>query len=187
MEAFQEYDEAYGPHTIRDIEALPEGQKAELIDGYIYMMGTPNTVHQRLSGEIHAEIRNYIKGKKGSCRAYTAPCAVYLDEKKTEKHWVEPDIFVVCSADRIHEDGIYGPPDWVIEIVSPSSIATDFIKKVNLYEYYGVKEYWIVNPMKGIVTTFLYSPKLQTSQYTFDDEISPVLFPELILKISELL
>ena len=189
MEAMQESyrEDATGPYTIEDIKALPDGKRAELINGYIFMMATPTTTHQRISGEIYAEIRNHIRTNKGKCQAFTAPCAVYLDARETGKNWVEPDIFVVCTKDKIHEDGIYGAPEWVIEIASPSSIARDFMKKINLYGQYGVTEYWIVNPMKEVVTVFIFLPQLQTYQYSFYDEISPSLYPDLSINIRGLL
>ena len=150
-------------------------------------MGTPNRIHQDLVGELYAEIRNHIRTKNGACRAYVAPFAVYLDAKKTKKQWVEPDVFVVCDKDKIHDDGIYGAPDWVIEVISKSTAYKDMIVKLMSYSAYGVREYWIINPMSRQIYAYVLSPEYSMIVYTFDDEVSPSLYPELKMKIADLL
>ena len=86
-------------YTIDDIYALPDGERAELIDGQIYMMAPPNTRHQVIVGELYATIRNYIKSKSESCKPYVSPFAVFLNEDN--KNYVEPDLTVVCSPDKL--------------------------------------------------------------------------------------
>ena len=173
-------------YTIDDVAALPEGQRAELINGRMFMMGTPTTGHQILAGGLFYAIAGYIHGNQGECVPFFAPCAVYLDAKKTKREWVEPDVFVVCDKDKIKEDGIYGAPDWVIEIASPSTIEKDFMKKASLYKTYGVREYWIVNPMGQNVTVYHFFPEFQLIQYRFDELLSPALYPGLGIRISDL-
>lgn len=188
MEALEDYYvEELGSYTTDDIEALPEDKRAELINGYIYMMGTPNRIHQDLVGELHAEIRNHIRSKGGACRSYVSPFAVYLDGKKTKKQWAEPDVFVVCDKDKIHDDGIYGAPDWIIEVISRSTAEKDMTVKLTAYRNHGVKEYWIVNPMSRKTYVYIFSPEYSMTDYTFDDEISPSLYPDLKLKLTDLL
>ena len=67
-------------YTIDDIYALPEGERAELIDGHIYYMAPPNRTHQKISMELSARILEYIRSHKGKCEVYAAPFAVYLDD-----------------------------------------------------------------------------------------------------------
>ena len=136
-------------YTIDDIYALPDGERAELIDGQIYMMAPPNTRHQVIVGELYATIRNYIKSKSGSCKPYVSPFAVFLNEDN--KNYVEPDLTVVCSPDKVDEKGCHGAPDWVIEVVSPATQSKDYGIKLFKYRMAGVREYWIINPLKGIV------------------------------------
>ncbi len=111
-------------YTINDIYALPEGERAELIDGKLYMMAPPSRLHQELVGELFTVIRNHI-GKNGdSCKAYIAPFAVFLNEN--DKNYVEPDISVICDINKLNDKGCQGAPDWIIEIVSPSSQCMDY-------------------------------------------------------------
>ena len=84
-------------YAIDDIYALPEGERAELIDGHIYYTVPPNRTHQKISMELSARILEYIRSHKGKCEVYAAPFAVYLDD--TTSTYVEPDISVICDPD----------------------------------------------------------------------------------------
>lgn len=96
-------------YMIEDIYSLPEGERAELLDGRIYSMSPPSTRHQILTGELYAIIRNYIRKNSGQCRPYIAPFAVFLDED--EKNYVEPDVSVICSSDKVDDKSYHGAPD----------------------------------------------------------------------------
>ena len=89
-------------YTVDDIEALPEGERAELIDGQIYYMASPNTRHQRLVGDFFYKIKQFIESKNGDCEVFPAPFAVYINKDKN--NYVEPDISVICDKDKIYED-----------------------------------------------------------------------------------
>ena len=135
-------------HTIEDIYALPEGQRAELINGQIYNMAPPNTTHQQLVSGFTMTIGNYIRSKNGICRVFPAPFAVFLN--RDDKTYVEPDISVICSKDKLDDRGCNGAPDWIIEIVSPSSKQMDYLIKLLRYQTAGVREYWIAAPKKNV-------------------------------------
>ena len=141
-------------YTIDDIYNLPDGKRAELIDGKLYNMELPGTKHQLLLSTLCAEIYNYIKSKKGKEEVYIAPFAVFLENADGNTNYVEPDISVICDPDKLNDKGCNGAPDWIIEIVSPSSRKMDYITKTNLYMNAGVKEYWIVDPMREIVMVY---------------------------------
>ncbi len=132
-------------HTIEDWKNW-EG-RWELIQGVAYdMTPAPSTVHQKtsisLSSQLHMKLEEFRrKGGDGSCSAFYAPTDVYLNG-----HVVQPDILVVCKPEFIHPHGIEGPPDLVIEILSPSTALKDMNTKRDLYESYGVTEYLIVDP-----------------------------------------
>ena len=85
-------------YTTEDIYALPDGQRAELIDGCIYNMAPPNRIHQRISHILEWTIESYIQNRKGSCEVYAAPFSVFLN--KDDKNYVEPDISVICDQDK---------------------------------------------------------------------------------------
>ena len=110
-------------YTTDYIYALPDGERAELIDGKIYYMAPPNTKHQRISSYLHNEIYNYIKNHHGPCEIFAAPFAVFLCGD--DKTYVEPDLSVICDKDKIDHRGCKGAPDWVIEITSPSTERID--------------------------------------------------------------
>ncbi len=172
-------------YTIDDIYALPDGQRAELIDGQMYMMAPPNTRHQRIVGDLYVAIHNYIKAKNGSCEVFPAPFAVFLNKDK--RNYVEPDISVVCDKNKLDDKGCNGAPDWLIEITSPSDPQRDYGIKLFKYRSAGVREYWIVNPMKSTVTVFDFEHETGTNQYVFDDTIPVCIYEDLSICISELL
>ena len=172
-------------YTIDDIYTLPDGKRAELIDGEMYMMAPPNRIHQKILMELSATIRDYIRGKSGSCEVYPAPFAVFLN--KDNKNYVEPDISVICDKNKLTDKGCNGAPDWVIEIVSPSSQSMDYLTKLFKYRSAGVREYWVVNPMKKTVLTYLFEKKEDSNQYVFSDRINSQIYEDFSICISELL
>ncbi len=172
-------------YTIDDIYALPDGQRAELIDGQMYMMAPPRTIHQRISGTLHAAIYQYLKSKKGTCEVFAAPFAVFLN--KDNKNYVEPDISVICDKDKIDDRGCNGAPDWIIEITSPSDPHRDYGIKLFKYRTAGVREYWIVNPLTQVVMVYDLENETGTNQYTFNDKIPVCIYSDLSICVSDLL
>ena len=134
------------------IFSLPEGQRAELIDGVVYDMAPPNRLHQELVSELHYKITDYIKKNNGACKVFPAPFAVFLNAD--DKTYVEPDISVICDKSKLDDRGCVGAPDWIIEIASPSTKRTDYGVKLFKYRSAGVREYWIVNPLTRTVNVY---------------------------------
>ncbi len=172
-------------YTSEDYWNLPEGQRAELIDGKLYAMAPPNFIHQKISFSLARKIADYIDTNKGSCEVVPAPFAVNLDAN--DKTWVEPDISVICDKSKITEKGCKGAPDWVVEVVSPSTQSRDYLKKLWLYQNTGVREYWIVNPIMKNVQVYTFGDEGNSSQFSFDNEISSHTFNGLTIKIADLL
>ena len=172
-------------YTIEDIYALPDGQRAELIDGKMYMMAPPRTIHQKLVAELVSVIHQYIKQQNGNCEVYPAPFAVFLNQD--DRNYVEPDISVICDRNKLDEYGCNGAPDWVIEVISPSDPQRDYGIKLFKYRAAGVREYWIVNPMKNTVTVYDFEHETGTNQYVFDDTIPVCIYEDLSICISRLL
>mgnify|MGYP000277102280 FL=1 len=171
--------------TIKDIYSLPEGQRAELIDGDMYMMAPPSRIHQELVMELSATIRDYVKLKGGSCKVYPAPFAVFLNAD--DKNYVEPDISVICDRDKLNDKGCIGAPDWIIEIVSPSSQRMDYLTKLFKYRTAGVREYWIVNPIKETVQLYSFEGEEDSTQSSFSDSITSAIFKDFSICIEDLL
>lgn len=167
-------------YTIDDIYALPDGERAELIDGKIYYMTPPSTRHQRLVSDLHYQIKDFIKRNHGECEAFPAPFAVFLNEN--DENYVEPDISVICDKNKITDKGCNGAPDWVIEIVSPSSKQMDYYKKLFKYRTVGVREYWVADPERELVTVYNFE-KDSMEEYSFDKDLPVGIYEGVSLKI----
>lgn len=173
-------------YTSKDYWNLPTGQRAELIDGQLYNMAPPSRKHQRVSGQLYKSIVNFIDAHNGSCEVYAAPFAVNLDAN--DATWVEPDISVICDKDKLTDRGCCGAPDFIVEIVSPSSRSMDYITKTGLYRNAGVKEYWIADPTKDITVVYLFDGEdITPAIFPFSAPISIGRFAELNLVLSNLL
>lgn len=167
-------------YTIDNIYALPEGERAELIDGKIYYMAPPNTQHQRLVHFFDREIGSYIQNHKGECEVFPAPFAVFLNEN--DKNYVEPDISVICDKNKITDKGCNGAPDWVIEIASLSSKSMDYFTKLFKYRTSGVREYWIVDPIKQRVTVYFFE-KESVEEYSFGSDIPVGIYEGFSIRV----
>ena len=170
-------------YTIQDIYAFPDGQRAELIDGNIYMMAPPTTRHQLLAFSLARKIADYIDKNKGKCQVLLAPFAVFLNE---EKNYVEPDISVICDPDKIDDDGCHGAPDWIIEIVSPASRKMDYLLKLFKYHSAGVREYWIVDIAKNRITVYNFNHDYSIEEYSFTDTVKAGICEDLSIDFSEI-
>lgn len=170
-------------YTTEDIYNLPEGQRAELIDGNIYMMAPPNRKHQEIVGEVYRKIANYISSKNGECKPYIAPFAVFLN--KDDKNYVEPDISVICDKNKLNDKGCLGAPDWIIEVVSLGSQRMDYMTKLFKYRTAGVREYWIVDKQKNRITVYNFQND-DVSEYTFNDLVKAGIYTDLEIDFSEL-
>ncbi|EET58112.1 hypothetical protein BRYFOR_09930 [Marvinbryantia formatexigens DSM 14469] len=170
-------------YTIDDIYALPEGTRAELIDGQIYYMAPPSRRHQEIVGELYTSINNYIKSRSGSCKAYIAPFAVFLNEDG--RNYVEPDVSVVCDKSKLNDRGCTGAPDWIIEVVSPGSRRMDYMTKLFKYRSAGVREYWIVDSDKNRISVYNF-PSDSIEEYSFSDSVRAGIYDDFSISFSEL-
>ena len=173
-------------YTEEDYYNLPENVRAELIDGQIYYMAAPSRIHQKILMFLSKTIANYTDSKDGSCEVYPAPFAVKLFEDD-DKTVVEPDISVICDPNKLTERGCTGAPDWIVEIVSPSTSSHDYIRKLNLYAKAGVKEYWIIDPRTEKVFVYhLNQADVNADSYTFQDKIKVNIYDDLWIDFAEL-
>ena len=153
-----------GEYTLEDYNALPDSERWELIDGVLIKMEAPRTVHQDIASIIHMAFYDHIRRTGKPCKVFEAPIDVQLDcDNRT---MVEPDVLVVCDRDKIRGFGIYGAPDFILEILSRSTRKKDMTTKLGKYCEAGVREYWIIDPDKRMLIT-----------YNFMDEIfTPVIY-----------
>lgn len=158
-----------GEYTLNDYLAIPDEIRAELIDGRLYMMSAPTTLHQSISAGIFTQIHAYIRANKGACIPFYAPTDVQIDSD--EKTVLEPDIFVVCNRDKIDKVRIVGAPDLIIEILSSSNWQHDMIIKYKKYKSAGVREYWIVMPDQKSILVYRFEKGDEAKMYSFDDKV----------------
>ncbi len=169
-------------YTVADIRALPENVRAELIDGEIFVrMTTPATIHQDILMGLCFQIEAYIQKEKGKCKVLPAPFGVC--PKNDIHNFVEPDITLICDENKLESDGCYGPPDLVVEIVSPSNRKMDYVRKLVLYREAGVREYWIVDPKHEQVTVYNWERSEQPTLYPFSERIKVGVYDDLYLDI----
>ncbi|MDE7416712.1 MAG: Uma2 family endonuclease [Lachnospiraceae bacterium] len=142
-----------GEYTLEDYYNMPEDRRVELIDGVIYDMSAPTPLHQMIAGMVYARILAFIEKKKGNCIPFIAPADVQLDcDTRT---MVQPDVFIVCKKDRLKRFGIYGAPDFVLEILSGSTRKKDMTVKLTKYMEAGVREYWVIDPEKRLLIVYI--------------------------------
>ena len=136
-------------YTYGDYLTWTNEARWEIIEGVAYCMSpAPTTTHQRISGALFSMIYNHVTNK--GCEVFSAPFDVRLGSVDiSDDNWetvVQPDISVICDEKKVDDRGCRGAPDWIIEIISPSTASRDHIQKRRLYEKHGVKEYWLVDP-----------------------------------------
>ena len=174
MEAVRKLDEYY---TYEDYYKWDDDNRWELIDGVPYLMApAPSYRHQSVSVELTRQLSNFLK--ENPCKVLAAPVDVRLNADDKDDTVVQPDIIVVCDEAKFEKSGrsVVGAPDFVVEILSPSTAKRDWITKKKLYQKYGVKEYWIVDiGIKGVMTHVLVDNVGYISQsYGEHDDAVPV-------------
>lgn len=157
-----------GTYTYADYLLWQFEEAVELIKGKIYLMSpAPKRKHQKISTQLQRRLYKFLETQ--TCEVYDAPFDVRLPNpdykpgnNKKVFTVVQPDICVICDASKLDDNGCVGPPEFIIEITSPSTSKKDFNEKYYLYESAGVNEYWIVVPEMDTVYTFF----LENGKYT---------------------
>ena len=167
-----------GEYTVEDYFALPDEDRVELIDGVLYNLAAPTTIHQVIAGKIYAKLDSFITSKKGQCVPIMSPVDVQLD--CDDKTMVQPDVIVVCDRDKFHKGAVYGTPDFVVEVLSPSTSKKDTGIKVAKYANAGVREYWIVDQRKECIIKYSMNEYdyYGVTIYSFDDEVPVFIFQD---------
>lgn len=173
-----------GTITLEQYEALPENRRAEVFDDVICDMASPSQIHQMLSMELSNILYNYIKRKNGGCQVFSAPFDVKLSDKPLTI--VQPDIMIICDKDKLDGKRCNGAPDFIIEIVSPGNPSDGYIRKLYYYKNAGVREYWIVDSRRKIVTVNDFEGDIVSVQYSFDSIIKVNIFDDLYISFSDI-
>lgn len=173
-------------HTYADYCSWPDDVRYELIDGVAYAVGpAPVRRHQGILGEIFRQVANILEGSP--CRPYIAPFDVRLPKAEEADNdvdtVVQPDLVVICDRAKLDDKGCRGAPDWVVEVLSPSTAGHDQILKRALYQRVGVREYWLVHPVDRIVTIYT----LNSGSYGVPDvrelvgTLAVAVLPEIVI------
>lgn len=170
-------------YTMDDIKDMPEDEMAELVDGRLYYMAAPTARHQEIVTFLCWKIQGYLRENGGTCKVYTAPYAVFLSND--DYNYFMPDITVVCDKDKMKRDGCHGAPDFVSEIVSESSRSLDYLTKLIKYKAAGVREYWIIDPLRQIITAYDFMMD-EVGQFTFADSVRMCVFKDYSIDFKEL-
>lgn len=145
----------------------------EYIDGFVYMSPSPSIKHQRVSGNLYVQFRNFLEGTK--CEVFHAPVDIELKSEHLDgTKIVIPDLSIICDKKGLTDSKYIGVPNLIVEILSPSNQAHDLITKLNLYMNYGVQEYWIVNPMLNAVSVYALNEEKQYIQHDMKTEIGMI-------------
>ena len=152
-----------GEFTLEDYYALPEDMRAELIDGKLYAMASPRVNHQKIIGEFHRQVANYIMENGGDCEVLLSPVDVQLDcDNRT---MLVPDLVIVCKGEKVLPKNVYGAPDFVLEVTSVSTRKRDYTIKLGKYAAAGVREYWIVDMSHKKILV-----------YDFEGDVAPTIY-----------
>ena len=179
-----------GIYTYADYLMWKIKDRLELLKGKIFQMGAPSLTHQAVSRNL-----TILIGKRfynAPCKLFAAPFDVRLakkGEKDNEVYTVvQPDLCVVCDADKLDERGCWGAPDLIIEILSPGNSKKELKNKYELYQEAGVREYWVIRPDNKEITQFV----LENGQYRTlppiveGDLIHSTIFPDLSLQTEDI-
>ena len=179
-----------GIYTYADYLMWKIKDRLELLKGKIFQMGAPSLTHQAVSRNLTILIGNRFYN--APCKLFAAPFDVRL-AKKGEKDneiytVVQPDLCVVCDADKLDERGCWGAPDLIIEILSPGNSKKEMLNKYELYEEAGVREYWVVRPDYKEITQFvLENNKYRTLPPVVEGTIiHSAIFPDLSLQTEDI-
>lgn len=158
-----------GEYTLEDYYALPEDRRVELIDGVIYDMTAPAWSHQDIAGEIFYQLKKYKEENQLRCSPGIAPIDVQLD--RDNRTMVQPDVIILCDRRLNRNRVVYGAPEFVLEVLSPSTRSKDQLIKLNKYYNAGCKEVWIVDPEDRKVMVYDFTTDKWPAVYTFDDKV----------------
>lgn len=171
-------------YTYGDYRHWPDDEHWELIDGVPYAMTAPKRIHQEIVTALAAQLYNHFKDT--GCSPYVAPFDVRLPEADEQdadiKSTVQPDLSVICDQDKLDDLGCRGAPDWVIEVLSPSTALKDMNTKRDLYERHGVREYWLVHPTERWVMIYVLDNNQRYGKgrlFGMDEPTTSLLFSTL--------
>lgn len=155
--------------TLDDYLALPDDLRVELIDGVFYDMAAPTSGHQAISGYIHKLLLDHVITKGGKCLPLMSPLDVQLDQD--DYTVVQPDVVIVCDREKFRNGRVFGAPDFIAEVLSPSTRKKDMFLKLKKYSEAGVREYWMIDPLRKAVIVYDLEKEALPALYGFEDRV----------------
>jgi Uma2 family endonuclease len=171
-------------YTYKDYLETDEDYRAEIVDGRIYVMSPPSRYHQDVLGNLFVKLALFAEGKP--CKVYPAPFGVRLFPKGdlSDDTYVEPDITVICDPAKLDDRGCKGPPDMIVEVMSPSNRQNDMLIKFRKYLQAGVQEYWIIDTEEKTVHVCILDDKQYRVSVYDENQIVPVsVLPGCFIKL----
>ena len=146
-----------GTYTYADYLFWKFEERVELLRGSVPQRAAPSRVHHVISGNLYRFLSNALW--KSPCKVYAAPFDVrlpYLSQTQNREITtvVQPDLCVICNPEKLDDRGCIGPPDLIVEIISPGNSKREMKDKFEIYQESGVLEYWIVNPTEKMVQVY---------------------------------
>lgn len=158
-----------GTYTVDDLYSFGDEKRRELIDGVMFEMQAPQTVHQVIASYISNTLFNHAGRMHGECIVLQAPLDVQPDSD--DRTMVEPDVMVLCDRKKLLKDRIFGAPDLIVEILSKATRYRDMAVKLKKYAEAQVREYWIVDADKRRVFVYDFASECYPAIYGFDAEV----------------
>lgn len=189
-ERAEAYDYAQKKISYEEFLQITENseKRYEYIDGEVYLLASPKTIHQRVLGELYVLFYNWFKDKK--CTPMLAPYDITLKRSLENINVVEPDLVVICDLEENLTDKDYymGIPVLVVEIVSEATRTKDAIKKLDLYMSTGVSEYWIINPLNREIAIYFFENNniAKNETYKKNEAASSYFFIGLITNLKDI-
>lgn len=168
--------------SFEEYRSWTDEKRWEVIDGHPYAMSGCSVAHQEICGNFYDALRRYFAGSP--CKVYFAP----LDVRLSDYDVVQPDLLVICEGSQLKGTHVDGPPTLVIEVISPSSVRHDRIRKFRLYASAGVKEYWVLHPSPPMADVYLLDEKGYRTHgvYSEGETLQSATFPDLQLELKDL-
>jgi Uma2 family endonuclease len=189
LDTFQEPSDSFAGYSYADYLKWDFEEIVELIKGKIFKKSAaPNRKHQEVSMNLSRILGSCLKGQK--CKVYAAPFDVRFSrdpEDKKVDSVVQPDISVICDPSKLDDRGCFGAPDLIVEILSPNNSRVELQNKFELYEEFGVREYWVIHPVECSLLIYkLVEGKFQPSRlFTSGDKIQSTVLPNFELDLEE--
>ncbi len=189
MDAFEEPSGSFAGYSYADYLKWDYEEIVELIKGKIFAKAAaPSRRHQEISGSIYLAIGNFLKNHR--CMVYSAPFDVRFSKNPKDekvKSVVQPDISVICDPSKLDDKGCLGAPDLIVEILSPGNSRVELKDKYELYQEFGVREYWVVHPSECTLLIYtLVDGEFRPSRLlTAGDKITSSVLPDFELDLEE--